>query len=249
MALNDHDQARIRAYLLGKLTENERERVEERLMVEDALFEELEILKGELIEEYREGKLNGKERESFEHGFLSSPEGRQRQVFAVAIDTLEQHRQQPQPIGLLERISNFFRKPQWAVPAVGLAAVVIVAILFVRTPQQPSRVVEISLTSSTVTRSEAGAQHPTITIPPDASELKVSLALPQSAAPDTRYRIILNNRRERTSFQPSGQDANSVSVVIPARHVPPGFYALIIYAIKSDGTEQQLSGNYYFTVN
>src|SRR6185369_8646835 len=115
----------------------------------------------------------------------------------------------------------------WAVPAVGLAAVVIVAILFVRTPQQPSRFVEISLTSSTVTRSEAGAQHPTITIPPDASELRVSLALPQSAAPDTRYRIVLNNRRERTSFQPSGQDANSVSVVIPARHVPPGFYALI----------------------
>jgi len=131
MALNEHDQARIRDYLLGKLSENEREMIEERLMVEDALFEELEILKGELIEEYHEGQLTGKERDSFEHGFLSSSEGRQRQVFAVAIDTLEQHRQ-PQPVGLLERISNFFRKPQLAVPAVGLAAVVIVAILFVR---------------------------------------------------------------------------------------------------------------------
>ncbi len=249
MALNDHDQARIRDYLLGKLSEDEREKVEERLMVEDALFEELEILKGELIEEYREGELRGKERESFEHGFLSSAEGRQRQVFAVAIDTLEQHRPQPQPIGLLERISAFFRKPQWAVPAVGLAAVVIVAILFMRSPRDSSSFVAINLSSSTVTRSDGGAPPPTITIPPDVSELRVTLALPQPATPDTRYRIVLDNRRQRTSFQPTGQDANSVSLVIPARHVPPGSYALVIYATKPGGTEQQLPGNYYFTVN
>jgi len=44
MALNDHDQARIREYLLDKLSDDEREKIEERLMVEDALFEELEIL-------------------------------------------------------------------------------------------------------------------------------------------------------------------------------------------------------------
>jgi hypothetical protein len=245
MALNDHDQARIRDYLLGRLSEDEREKVEERLMVEDALFEELEILKGELIEEYREGELRGKERESFEHGFLSSAEGRQRQVFAVAIDTLEQNRQ-PQAIGLLERISNLFRKPQWAIPIAGLATVLIVGILFVRTPQQPTRFVAITLSSSTVTRSEGELQPVTITIPSDASELKVSLTLPQPATPDNRYRIVLDNRRERTSFQPSGQDANSVSVVIPARQVPPGSYALIIYAIKPDGTEQQIPGTYYF---
>jgi len=245
MALNDHDQARIRDYLLGKLTEDERETIEERLMVEDELFEELEILKGELIEEYHEGELTGKERKSFEHGFLSSPEGRQRQMFAVAIDTLEQHRQ-PQPVGLLERISNLFRKPQWAVPAVGLAAVVIVAILFVRTPQQPPKFVAINLTSSTVTRSGGESQPPMITIPPDVSELRVSLALPQPAAPDNRYRLVLDNRHQRTSFQPSGQDANSVSVVIPARHVPPGSYVFVIYTIKPDGTEQQLPGSYYF---
>jgi anti-sigma factor RsiW len=245
MALNDHDQARIRDYLLGRLSEDEREKVEERLMVEDALFEELEILKGELIEEYREGELRGKERESFEHGFLSSAEGRQRQVFAVAIDTLEQNRQ-PQAIGLLERISNLFRKPQWAIPIAGLATVLIAGILFVRTPQQPTRFVAITLSSSTVTRSEGELQPVTITIPSDASELKVSLTLPQPATPDNRYRIVLDNRRERTSFQPSGQDANSVSVVIPARQVPPGSYALIIYAIKPDGTEQQIPGTYYF---
>jgi hypothetical protein len=98
MALNEHDQTRIREYLLDKLSDDEREKIEERLMVEDALFEELEILKGELVEEYREGELTGRDRESFEAGFLSSADGRQRQLFAVAIDALERHRQ-PQRVG------------------------------------------------------------------------------------------------------------------------------------------------------
>ena len=44
MALSDHDQVQIREYLLGKLTDDEQEKIEERLMVEDDLFEELETV-------------------------------------------------------------------------------------------------------------------------------------------------------------------------------------------------------------
>jgi hypothetical protein len=245
MALNEQDQARIKDYLLGKLSEDEREKIEERLMVEDALFEELEILKGELVEDYREGVLTRTERRSFENGFLSSPEGRQKQVFAAAIHTLEQRRQ-PQPVGLFGRIFAFFRQPQWAGASVALATVVIVVIILVKTPQQPSKFVAITLTSNAVTRSNEDIQYPKIAIPPDTNELRVSLTLPQPATPDTRYRIVLDNRRDQTSLQPSGQDANSVSVVIPAQQVPTGLYNLIIYEIKPNGTEQRIPGNYYF---
>jgi hypothetical protein len=51
MVLNNNDQARIRDYLLGRLSDEEEEKIEERLMVEDELFEELEISKGEILEE------------------------------------------------------------------------------------------------------------------------------------------------------------------------------------------------------
>ena len=78
MALNNHDQARIREYLLGRLSDEEEEKIEERLMVDDDLFEELEISKGELIEEYSAGELNQTDRKSFEDGYLASPEGRKR---------------------------------------------------------------------------------------------------------------------------------------------------------------------------
>jgi len=246
MALNDHDHASIREYLLGKLSETEQEQVEERLMVEDDFFEEFEILKGELIEEYREGQLTPKERESFKVGFLSTPEGRKREVFALAIGCLGD-RLQPQPVSLLDRVVAFFRKPQWAFGTLALAAVVIIAALvWIRTAQQPAKFVAVTLTSNAVTRSNDNVQYPKITIPADVSELRISLALPQPAPPGARYRVELDDRQNRTSLQPSGQDANSVSVVIPARHVPTGFYALVIYEIKPDGTEQQVSGTYFF---
>ena len=245
MALNDHDQARIREYLLDKLSDDEREKIEERLMVEDALFEELEILKGELVEEYREGELTGPDRKSFEDGFLSSQDGRQRQLFAVAIDTLERHRQ-PQRLGFLEKVSAFFRKPEWAIPSVALAAVIIAALIWILIPQQPARYIAVTLSSSAATRSTDDVSYPTIPIPADASELRVSLALPQPATPNTRYRIVLDDRHELTSLKPSGQDANSVSVVIPAQQVRPGLYALVVYEIKADGTERQIPGSYKF---
>lgn len=245
MALSDHDQASIREYLLGRLSEAEQEQIEERLMVEDDLFEELEILKGELIEEYRDGDLTRNERESFESGFLSSPEGRQRQAFAVAVGCLGQ-RSQPEPVGVFERLAAFFRQPQWAVGTVGLATVVIAAIFLVKFTQQPAKSIDVTLNSSAVTRSTGDTQHPTITIPSDVTELRVSLTLPQPATPGARYRVELDKRPNRTTLQPVGQDANSVSVVIPASEVPPGFYALVIYEIKADGTEQHIPGNYYF---
>jgi hypothetical protein len=245
MALIDHDQASIRQYLLGKLSLEEQETIEERLMVEDDLFQELEILKGELIEEYRDGELNEVERKSFEQGFLASAEGRRGQAFAIAIECLE--RNQPKPAGMFARFAALFRKPQWAWTAVASAAVVIVVmVLSVQSLRQPPKFVAVTLTSSAGTRGAGDSQYPRVILPSDASELRITLTLPQPATPGSRYRVKFDNRREITTLQPSGQDANSVSVVIPTRQVPAGLYALVVYEIKPDGTEQQIPGNYFF---
>lgn len=246
MASSDYDQVRIREYLLGKLTDDEQEKIEERLMVEDDLFQELEISKGELIEEYREGELTQKEQQSFAL-FLSTPEGRRRHAFAVAIECLERTGPPPQPVSWLERFRRLIQKPQWAVPAVASAAlIVVVAVVGIRSLQQPPKFVAITLTNNAITRAAGDNQYQKVTVPPDASELRVSLTLPEPATSDARYSVELDNRREMTTFEPSGQDANSVSVVIPARRVPPGLYALTIYEIKPDGTKQQVPGNYFF---
>ncbi len=73
MTLHPEDGVTIREYLLGNLAgEEEREKVEERLLTDDEYFEELEIVKGELIDEYVSGALKNAERERFERHFLTT---------------------------------------------------------------------------------------------------------------------------------------------------------------------------------
>lgn len=75
MTLHPEDAVTIREYLLGNLAgEEQREKVEERLLTDDEYFEELEIVKGELIDEYVGGALTNAERESFNQHFLTTRE-------------------------------------------------------------------------------------------------------------------------------------------------------------------------------
>src|SRR5215813_9604219 len=107
MALSNHDQSNIREYLLGKLSDEEQHAIEERLMVDDELFEELEISKGELIDEYSAGELDQKEQEWFGSHYLASDEGSERRLFAAALDTISRRQPTPEPVGLFDRIRAF----------------------------------------------------------------------------------------------------------------------------------------------
>lgn len=77
MTLRPEDKITIREYLLGNLAvEDQRERVEERLLTDDEYFEELELVKEELIDQYVNGALTNAERERFEQYFLTTQDRR-----------------------------------------------------------------------------------------------------------------------------------------------------------------------------
>src|SRR5215208_1140716 len=104
MALNNNDQTQIRQFLLGKLSEDDQQKIEERLMVENDLFEELEISKGELVEEYCANELTREEHHWFERHFLASPEGKERYALAVALGHLQHDPSElPRPVTFFER--------------------------------------------------------------------------------------------------------------------------------------------------
>lgn len=84
MALNDH-QSTIRRYLLRQLTDDAQERIEQRLLTEEDVFEEVEIAEDELIDEYLAETLSQEERQTFERDFLANPERRQKLRFAKAL--------------------------------------------------------------------------------------------------------------------------------------------------------------------
>ena len=251
MALINHDQAKIRQYLLGRLSDEEQQKIEERLMVEDALFEELEITKGELIEEYCSGELNQNEREWFEGHYLASPEGKQRHTFTLALNCLKRPIPAPKRLTWFERLGIFFKARPWVV-ATATAAALLLVIAGAFIPSQffntePQRSLAITLSSGAISRSLTDGQHRKIQPPPDVKQLNIALLLPESAPPATSYRVELDNRREIKALKPITQDTSSVSVVIPTAELPPAFYSLRLFAIKADNQEHQL-GDYFFEI-
>lgn len=250
MVLNNHNQAEVRDYLLGHLNDAEQEKMEERLMLDEQLFEELEISKGELIEEYRAGELNQKERDWFERNYLSSDEGKQKYTFILALEQLKAPQPIPQP-GWSERLQAFFRTSSWRVPTATATAVVLAAIAIgLFWPRQPQRAIAVQLSNSALTRSANGGQYTRVALRSNVSEVRMTLTLPEGAPRGVSYRAELDNRHDQLKpLKPTAQDANSVSVVIPANELPTGLYALGLYAIQADGSEQAIPGYYFFAVD
>ena len=75
----------IIAYLLGELPEEELQRFERRYLKDDDLFQELNEIEDELIDDYVSGALSAERRAAFEKHFLGSSERRDKVEFAGSI--------------------------------------------------------------------------------------------------------------------------------------------------------------------
>jgi hypothetical protein len=71
------DENMMVQYLLGELPEEKQARFEERFFLDDEYFEQLLVVKDELIDDYVQGNLSTHEREKFERHFLTAPWGQQ----------------------------------------------------------------------------------------------------------------------------------------------------------------------------
>lgn len=68
------DQALIRKYLLGDISNEEQEGIEQRLLIDKEFTEEISMTRTEMVDDYVTGNLSLKERQEFEKHFLSTPE-------------------------------------------------------------------------------------------------------------------------------------------------------------------------------
>ena len=247
MALNNNDQTTIREYLLGKLSEDEQQKIEERLMTEDELFQELEVSKGEVVEEYWANELSQEEREWLEGHFLASPEGKQAYEFKLALDNLSRSKPKPEPQpSFFERLTDLFKQYPWVVATTSAAVILIVALIII--PRQGGQTVVGPTLASNIINREQGTLPTKVTIPPNASELKFRLLLPRDASPDAKYRAELDNKIETKSVTVQEQDREGVWVVIPVRQLPRGEYSLKLVAIMPNGTEREIPGDYLFNI-
>src|SRR5918996_2423375 len=97
MAHNYNEQNAVRQYLLKQLSDADQQAFELRLLTEDALSEELEIVEDELIDEYLAEELSNVERTSFEETFLAHPERLRKLKGSQALKRYVDTRSPPKP--------------------------------------------------------------------------------------------------------------------------------------------------------
>lgn len=152
MALQSEHNNSIRRYLLGELSEREREQIEDLLMTDKDVYQELLFAEDDLIDDYVLNTLHESDRTKFKKRFLAVPELRQNVSITSALRrhalaTTPQVVDEPQSrsVSLVDRLRSFFMQPAVAVSfaAILLAAVVLDAWLLRQNSQLRGRVEQL----------------------------------------------------------------------------------------------------------
>lgn len=255
---------RIIAYLLEELPEEQLEQFEDECFAEETWPEQLKLVEEDLIDAYLRNELEPERRERFKHNYLTTEAREERVIMAAALLRHVDERQSgarrdlaiqqtaPDKPGLTEQLRAFWGSRPWALRtalALGLVAILAGAwwFFYPRT-RSVQTFATLTLNISRSDRAE-GAQAGKVRLPLGADALRISLTLPAQLPEAVRYRAELDTESGETrSLEIAGHDAQSVIVVIPAAQLKRGQFALNLYAIKSDGTEQPISGSYFFIV-
>ena len=90
---NHTEKSELKDYLLGKLGEEDEERVEIRLLSDPVYIEEFDVVVDELTDQYVAGEVPDAEREQMERHFFTSPARREKLRIAAALkERQETHR-------------------------------------------------------------------------------------------------------------------------------------------------------------
>lgn len=251
---------RIIAYLLEELPEEKLEQFEDECFAQETWPDQLNLVEEDLIDAYLRGELGQERQQRFEQNYLSTEARQERVLMAAALLRHVDERQaaaqasvaaQPTEQTWTERLRAFWSSQTWALR--GAAALTVLVILigawWLSRPRTPSTQTFAMLTLNISSSNRAdGVQAGKIRLPLPASALRISLTLPEQLPPAVRYRVELENSNGETKpLEITGQDPQSVSVVIPAEELAREQYALRLFATKADGTEQRIPGSYFFT--
>ena len=267
MTLHAENTEELRQYLLGDLTGEARQRVEQRLLAEPDFLDELLLGEEELIDDYVRENLPDDDRLKFERHFLSTPERRRQLSFARALgryvsnaaesaggESAPQRPHAPTPgpnwAGRLRAFWGGGPRVLRAAAALLAVAVMFGALWLLSRPRTPTPRTFATLTLTAGAGDRAvGVQAAKVKLPPDADALKIFLVLPDGATPAARYRAELeSDSGETKSLVADVQDARSVSVLIPSAQLARGRYALRLFVTDAGGAERRTGGSYLFNV-
>ncbi|MDX6614503.1 MAG: hypothetical protein QOD75_3689 [Blastocatellia bacterium] len=254
MDFDRNQDSQLKEYLLGTLSSESREGIEQGLMTDQELYEYLEAAEEDLIDEYLSGDLTADEKAQFEQNFLVTPERRENLRFARTLHRYVAGAQTTKSIASPSFFSRLLGSERIAFQA--LAAVIVLLIFaggiwfYLSRNNTPRTFATLQLSLSLTSSRGDGLTTPRIKLPPGTDDLRLYLLLPSALNPSSRYRAVLVGQgSERKTVEIDLRDGQSLVSVVPANEVPRGEYALQLFSINPDGTEQRVLGNYYFTVD
>jgi hypothetical protein len=253
-------EERIVAYLLEELPTEELERFEDECFAQETWPDEIYLVEEDLIDDYLRNLLTPQQRLHFEQNYLTTAArlGRVRKAAAL-IRHVDEHLPAAPAIAAESPIkqtwAEWFRalggSHSWALRvAVASVAVAVIAGSWWLSRDHalpPQTIATLTLKVSQSDRA-GGVQPARAPLTPETDALKISLTLPNPPAQPVSYRVQLENvDGETKTAELAGQDAQSVSVLIRAAQLTRGQYAVNLFAVKTDGTEQRV-GRYFFNV-
>lgn len=253
---------RVDSYLLGQMSEEESERFEDECFAQRSWPSQMKLVEDDLIDAYLHKELAPEQHRLFEQNYLTT-KGRQERV-KVAAALLRQICERDtliEPSGNVsregqswaERLKAFWLGGGRGLRAASALAVLIAVVgglwLYLARVRPPHAIATVRLTSAIINRATGSAPQ-TIKLPPDADALRVFLALPGQVEPAPHYRVELDNEEGETiKLAVEGQDAQVVSVLIPAARLARGRqYVLTLLAVSEYGQEQPGYRTYTFVV-
>jgi methionine-rich copper-binding protein CopC len=249
----DHENE-IRRYLFGQLPPADEENLELRLLTDPAFVEEFDTVVDEVTDQYVRDELEGSERKGFEKRFLTTAQGQQKVRFTSEL--LERAAAErgpavvkpvPEP-GFFERVRAFWQVHSLRVVGTAAAVVIIAVGVVLIWPSGSTNYAMLSLSISTANRGE-GPAPAKVRLESGTAGVEVNLAIPEQAkgAKDYRVKLVSADLSEH-DLKIDKRDDQTVTVKIPASDLPRGNYAIQMFSIASDGSEQRIRGSYFFNV-
>jgi hypothetical protein len=254
----------ITRYLLGDVSEKERDEIEDLYSDDDDFFERISIIEDELLDSYVAGEMTGRERELFESFFLISETRRQRlqnarvlhEALLAASPSAKQDVAATEPRSWKQFFSGLWHTENRALRWAAAIAMLVVAFglfrfVFVDKAQSPgdgpSETVSFELGPTAV---RSGDETQKLTILRTAENVELKLYLRSDAYKS--YRAELQSTAGGPVWAEGGlptQQAASgkfINIVLPENLLPAGGYRLTLFGETEE--RRDIAAEYQFKV-
>ena len=231
------ESSRARRYLLGDVSEDERDAIEQEYFADDRALERMEAAEEELAEDYLANRLGADDRGRFERHYLSAP----------------QHRRRVETIRALTAAGSRTpaRASAWTLPRAAIAAAALLAVaagvwwtsgsgrrsgaVVEKGPVAlaPPQVYAVALSPDSV---RAGSDSPPVRIPAGTDVLRLQLEGEPNGPKLERLRAVVTRVAGGEVWRGAADDAR---IEIPAATIRPDDYLVTLFSADASGAEQE----------